>query len=502
MSHRKTSLLRPFLLAVTLGTGFAMLWWFGLIWLGVSIKQSIRDSEVDAWKKLPPRESPVVTTEGVPLIQHTIQRSTWQQSYRDLKNKPLKMGEDPRQLLPEIGMYGQYATFGFFNPRLDWGLRIKQFAVDGSPDQVWFFVHDGLETGSGYFVGFDKKTNRCLGYIGLAGFRAGSVPAEERIPVRGELIATYSPWSSAPIWGRVQLGNNFEPEPWDLPQRQVFVPSGKQVRLVDLVDHTVSTIFEAPETIEAIGVPPIGSAFHSDPIKKDRPIQVRTRHKVYTIDRKHRVVREFAIPEEIDLRSRVSWYEVGDGRAYAFFAHPQVHGKPREITEYTGYEVAQDGAIRDRHKLTLPNGAIAGGEQEDLMLFDLGMPAPLFQLLVRPLAFMTADTNRTFLQASRLLFQWTWPTMLGTFGLSLALAWLTWRRSRAFGLPRKDRIVWTVFVLLLGLPAYVGYLLHRRWPPRVPCPSCHEKAPRDREACAECGVPFPEPALTGIEIFA
>ena len=79
---------------------------------------------------------------------------------------------------------------------------------------------------------------------------------------------------------------------------------------------------------------------------------------------------------------------------------------------------------------------------------------------------------------------------------------MAWRRSRAFGLSRQGQIAWAVFVLLFGLPAYVGFLLYRRWPIREPCPICQTQVPRDRVACAECGTRFPDPALKGIEIFA
>ena len=94
-------------------------------------------------------------------------------------------------------------------------------------------------------------------------------------------------------------------------------------------------------------------------------------------------------------------------------------------------------------------------------------------------------------------------TALGRCAFALPiLAVLAWRRSRAFGLSRKERITWTVFVLLFGLPAYVGFLLYRRWPIRLPCPNCQARVPRDRMACAECGTRFPDPGLKGIEIFA
>jgi hypothetical protein len=59
-----------------------------------------------------------------------------------------------------------------------------------------------------------------------------------------------------------------------------------------------------------------------------------------------------------------------------------------------------------------------------------------------------------------------------------------------------------VFVLLFGVPAYLGYLAHRQWPGRRACPNCGRLAPRDRPACFACGRNFPSPAMKGIEVFA
>ena len=63
------------------------------------------------------------------------------------------------------------------------------------------------------------------------------------------------------------------------------------------------------------------------------------------------------------------------------------------------------------------------------------------------------------------------------FALSAVLAVVAWRRSRSFGLAKRDRVAWVVFVLLLGLPAFVGFVLYRRWPIRLPCPNCHAQVP-------------------------
>ena len=91
-----------------------------------------------------------------------------------------------------------------------------------------------------------------------------------------------------------------------------------------------------------------------------------------------------------------------------------------------------------------------------------------------------------------------WPGLLATVAFSLFWAWLCFRRQRKYGL--RSTWLWTTFVLLFGLPAYVGYVAHRKWPARLPCPHCWRPVPRDRPACFACGHDFPPPALKGIEV--
>ncbi len=93
-----------------------------------------------------------------------------------------------------------------------------------------------------------------------------------------------------------------------------------------------------------------------------------------------------------------------------------------------------------------------------------------------------------------------WPALAITSIVSTVLAVLCFLRNRKYGLPWTA--AWTVFVLLFGLPAYFGYLAHRAWPGRLPCPKCGRLAPRDRPACFVCGRDFPEPAMKGTEVFA
>jgi hypothetical protein len=131
----------------------------------------------------------------------------------------------------------------------------------------------------------------------------------------------------------------------------------------------------------------------------------------------------------------------------------------------------------------------------------IGLPSPASVLVVPALA---AGPDRPAGYAARFTKQLSHfaPALAAVVLLSLGLAAAAWRRSVAFGLSRRERIVWTVFTALFGVPAFVGFLLHRHWPAREPCPHCHATVPRDRIACAACETPFPAPALKGTEIFA
>ena len=93
-----------------------------------------------------------------------------------------------------------------------------------------------------------------------------------------------------------------------------------------------------------------------------------------------------------------------------------------------------------------------------------------------------------------------WPMLLVTGAICVVLAMLCYRRQRRYGLPWTW--VWVGFVLLFGVPAYLGYLAHRSWPSRLPCPSCGKPVPRNREACFACNHDFPAPPPKGIEVFA
>jgi hypothetical protein len=218
------------------------------------------------------------------------------------------------------------------------------------------------------------------------------------------------------------------------------------------------------------------------------------------LDHQHKVTRTYLIPTEADRRNPVTWYEIGNGEAIAEFIRPRLPGEPEDVSTTMLYPIASDGTIREGRELRLKTGAVPTNQAVLQMQVFLGLPSPAFLFLIEPLVMSGSD--RTYAAAFRSMLGSLWPSLLAVVVLAIILAIVTWRRSRSFGFTKSEQAAWSVFVLFVGFPAFIGFLLGRRWPIRLPCPACHARVPRDRSACAECGALFPEPSLFGIEIFA
>jgi ABC-type dipeptide/oligopeptide/nickel transport system permease component len=86
--------------------------------------------------------------------------------------------------------------------------------------------------------------------------------------------------------------------------------------------------------------------------------------------------------------------------------------------------------------------------------------------------------------------------------LSALLAIACSVRLARYRATRMERIVWPVFVLLFGLPAWVGFRFGRTWPILDACPTCNARVPKDQTECLACSKEFPAPIELGTEVFA
>jgi hypothetical protein len=99
------------------------------------------------------------------------------------------------------------------------------------------------------------------------------------------------------------------------------------------------------------------------------------------------------------------------------------------------------------------------------------------------------------------LAQRTAEIAICTVVVSLVMAAITWFRARRYYFSPRRAAAWTVFVLLLNIGGFIVFLLAADWPRLVPCPACGGDRPIDAELCPHCHAVWPEPAVTGLEVF-
>lgn len=500
MDAYKDSAPRRFAKGAVLALGFGTIWAAVSLWLGTTILNSGIGEEV------PRSEMIRVSADGAPRIDSYPVDDYSRKTSRDLDGRELpetSTGGDIQQLF----LTGEPRAWPAAAAGLPWTSRIRIFLNERDPTAVWYFIQDAEPQGTGAFVGYERVSNRVVGHIGLAGFREGPIPDDERIPASFEAAVNMQHWSSLPISVYSSAyGWSTQTVPGDVPPRLAHIPSGNILRVVDLDDGAVRTAFEAPEPIVSAAVPYLFSYMNrGGPNERDvqRAILVRTPGKVFRLDHAYKVIGTFVIPPEVPPGVALSWYEAGDGSAVVTSEPPMrdVAAHDNRKRDVMVYRVAADGAIREATKVELANGSALASGRAMLGLAAAVIPAPA-PLLATEAAMASNDPNRGYPAALAAMLAASLPGLAAAAALATALAAAAWRRARAFGLPPRERAAWAAFVGLFGLPGWVGFRLHRAWPARAACPRCGARAPRDRPDCIACGEPFPAPAATGTEIFA
>jgi hypothetical protein len=261
----------------------------------------------------------------------------------------------------------------------------------------------------------------------------------------------------------------------------------------------VQTVLETPEPITSLVL--IGALSEAGAEQPDHGILlVRTTHKIYKIGREHVLLRTFVIPSELEDRP-ASWYELENGQAIAEFYQRWIDDDNKNIGPKAVYRISADGTIAERAELPLQSGMLKWHKQHSATLFRWALPLPGFLPLIEPFMVMFIDQEPNYTSAAQSMVRNSWLSLTGIMVLSSLLAVATWHRSRAFVLSTPEQVMWVLFVFLFGLPGYIGYLLHRRWPLRQECPHCRVRVPWNRSACAACRRQFPAPASKGIEVF-
>jgi len=224
-------------------------------------------------------------------------------------------------------------------------------------------------------------------------------------------------------------------------------------------------------------------------------IAIRTAENVTIIDSTGSEIHRYEIPKQ--LRGQTfSLYQTSDETALFHGRHCSLRGRARHDLFWTD----RQGKVLRSKKLTLGRPTLTDSPRFEIGLTTAIVPVPA---VMTPVGILTvarqladAEEAPDFASALAPATSEIWPVLLAVNLLGAAAAVWCYRRERQFGTAR----VWVVFVYLFGVPGIAGYLLHRRWPVRRPCPKCQQSVPRDREFCFSCNEPFPAPARKGTEV--
>lgn len=384
---------------------------------------------------------------------------------------------------------------------LAWDERVCSFADGNWPATYWYFLSDGRHNGAGYFVGYDSKSKVCIGYLGTAGFRADPLPAEEWFPFDGPAWDTASRLlgqadrggspTNYPMNRNRSGGQRGSVAEWDT---YVFGSDGKIYHL-DLQARTVQVAMESSRLRSVV----FSARWPDGARSMSLWLTARTEDAVLVLDAQGRQLARYPIPEAL-RNLPFSFAESNASEAVLYWDSPE--DGLATVTNYRIFWVKPDGRFRET-KATLAHFAekrpmrICGGAV---------MPSPLGAgytfVRDRYQELLKNGLSATPTEALGRALTEFWPALAIAQVIAFAFAVLCYRRQVRYGTSRTERIVWPLFVLLFGLPGWIGYRFGRSWPVLEACPDCGAAVPRDRESCRCCTNDFPRPALKGTEVFA
>lgn len=481
--------------AAVLTVGFGLVWGILAGWIGSVIEEMLRPEGETA-------ENLEIRSDGMPLIAYWEQGSRlWiDRRFRDLEGNSVDP-ESARMTLNTANLSGRQDRSDSIRNKT-WLNRLQVFRDEQRPPNYWYFLHDGSEEGTGYFVGYNSKTKARIGYIGLNGFRGDAVPPDERFPVREHLMYR-SFWSSTDAnfydHGRLVFATDNGGRGVLAPEH-VLVASDRTLYRVDLREGTVEELLQTASPIVRVQV--VGRAAPL-PEKPGRWLAIRTEEEIHVFRPEGATLRSHPVPAPLVDRS-FSWVELADGRAMAV-SHP-----PRDPSSGTNvadlFWISPEGTVEETRRVTYKGWTPVFSEPTNRLFFASTCPAPvvtsLMTFVFEPLVIRGSEEEKSY--GERLVESWRLnaPAFAVVMIVSLVLAVWTFRRETAWVAAPRERILWTLFVFILGVPGVAGYLLRRPWPYRAACPECGAPAPRDDKRCRRCDAPFPEPELKRIEVFA
>lgn len=484
--HKQHGLVNSLLLALVLAIGTAVVWGFVCEFCGDAIRQRQlrqRPSSVRTYEQL------LVNTDGVPVISTIGYHDGQYRAYRTLDGEPVESATPVTGAsLPDA------ATLELYGLPDVWSARIYSVNDGRIAPQYWYVIHDGRRPGHAWLEGFDSVSKRRIGYIGRQGFSATPLAAADRFPMDGRLFRT----------GRV-FGYLGAREPRSLPMnvgeagfiplwRGYLVTDGKLVE-VDIRERRVRTVLEDPGLLSAaiVEAAPVKDAEGRLTLRTRRFVAARSADRLWIVDPSVNQTRQFPLTGDW-TRSSFEVYVVGDDLLLT---------KGDRLRRRSDVQLAwleRDGRVVRERTVTLRQPYTAEPPSEWGIVVVLPIPTLLSigAFVAYPLEQIRRGSAASYAEGIVAAFHEFGGPIAVVSVMALTLAAWCFRRHRRYAQP--GAWMWCVFVLLLGVPGLIGYLLHRRWPVFETCSACGRRVVGDREGCHTCAAVFPPPPPTGTEI--
>ncbi len=493
--------------ATVVGVGFAAMVGVTIIGIGTLLGAVLWPSG-SMWSLSTGRRVEI-TRDGTPVIRviNAFRSGHISSSeYTDLDGQVLK-DVTSASIAPEVNLQCVDYHRKVKNRTLKWVDRVLVFSDGMEPATFWYFIHEANSDGMGYFVGYDTETKSRIGYIGKSGFSEMPIPSRDCFPVRGEArsLKEHLVKKFQNNYSKAKYPQSFFPE----EEPTMFLLGNDWTYRIDLKELTVTPVYETAGK-EVYSCDFITERNPNDSVTFYNAV-MRMDDQLVFLEKDGNPYRKVTIPGKYRKAMSVWFYVLADGSISAVSSEGHVEsGFHRDVSQFSHFD--ENGNVLSSQKVEFPPQVYSPNpfplySSSSAALF-LANPMLLDGMLVIGALSELILHGKTFKEVLIGLYKqisgedsWRLFAIMAFVHLyTLLWAFLAWKRETRYGTSPGQRWMWTVFVYLLGLPALIGYLAHRKWPKLEECPGCKASTPVDREGCLTCGTPWAVPERTGIEV--
>lgn len=488
--------------AIAVGTIWAVL----LLWIGYFATQFRKSAQV--------YERIEVGRDGTPLIETRSSTNWLDVTYRTLDGRPIEF--DSGKALPGASFPQPIKPPGLYEPAIPWSSRIAGLSDNQRPPIAWYLLRDAERIGHAYFVGYDRFSKLCVGYISRGGYTRAMPARDQWFDVGRRQLD----WAGGVIASMGQV--NFGGEPYGYAGVPIDEERAMAMWKAYLIDEdrlievdlrarnfrpvyqasgllATALLYEASPKGAAPPAPEEAAGAGMEPSTKLRPrVALRTTESIVIVDPATDNKREYILPESLREKS-LSAYALPSGELLAVSG--KYNFQPGDTAELSW--IRPDGSISQKKEVSLGRFDEAS---EHLMAWLATPMAPIpagwatVLSVVAPIAMLQDHKAASYADALAQGLRFAGLPFLTVVLFGALLAWLTVRLQRKYYRPSSS--VWVPFVFLCGLPGFFAYLIEYRRPNLEACSKCGQIVPRDRDACADCNTEFAPPSPVPTEIFA